>query len=356
MTAPSIITNNWKLKNIDLIIDVRSPLEFSIDHIPGSVNLPVLYNEEREIIGKIYKNISSFEARKKGAMLIAKNISKHLENTLCDKTNNFTPLIYCWRGGQRSKSMSKIFSEIGWRNYILNGGYKNYRKNIINNLKDISSKLNLIILSGYTGVGKTEIIDLLDTKGIQTINLEKFANHKGSLLGKVKNEKQPSQPFFESLIYDKLEKFDITQQIIMEAESSKIGNLQIPPSIWKKMIKASTINITAKQSYRANYLLKNYNHIINDKKDIFIFIASMKKRYGDLVILNWIEEIKKGQWKKFVKEILKTHFDPSYNKSFSKKNRSIILNIYQEKCFKNNFIESTNKIISFLNNNQNSIR
>ena len=226
MSAPSIVINKWNERKFDQIIDVRSPSEYKLDHIPNSINLPVLSDNERDIVGKVYKK-SSFEARKLGSIFITKNISKHLKKSLYDKPNNYQALIYCWRGGKRSNSLSKVFSSIGWKNYVLSGGYKSYRNNVINDLDKLSENLKIIILSGYTGLGKTEIIEILNKKGLQTLNLEKLACHRGSLLGKINNLEQPTQPFFESKILEKIKTFNFNKSIIIEAESSKIGNLLI---------------------------------------------------------------------------------------------------------------------------------
>ena len=221
--------NKWDSKNYDTIIDVRSPSEFEKDHIYNSLNFPVLHDEQREKVGKLYKNINNFQAKILGASLISKNISLHLMNEFIYKKGDWMPLIYCWRGGKRSKSLATVLSEIGWRVTILRGGYKNYRNQIIINIKKICSDFKFIVISGSTGTAKTKILQEIKKKGEQVLDLEKLAEHKGSLLGKSKNVKQPSQKFFETNLYVELKNItNKLQYVYIESESSKIGNINLP--------------------------------------------------------------------------------------------------------------------------------
>ena len=208
MSAPITFVDAWDTNEYDLIIDVRSPAEFKEDHISGAVNLPVLSDEERKIIGTRHKNLSPFEARKLGASFVAKNIARHIESALKNETRDFTPLIYCWRGGQRSKSFALICSEIGWRTVILNGGYKNYRRSVIKKIEELVLGLSFIVIAGRTGTRKTDILEGLNKRGAQVLDLEKLASHRGSLLGKLEEVDQPSQKMFETLIMDTLRHFD----------------------------------------------------------------------------------------------------------------------------------------------------
>ena len=156
MINPIKKTERWYQDTFDDIIDVRSPSEYNEDHIVGSINFPVLYDHERELVGKTYKNISPFQARIIGSSLTAFNIANHIKKKLTLKNGSWKPLIYCWRGGQRSKSIGIVFSEIGWRVTLLNGGYKKYRTDVINQINNLSKKLKLILISGKTGTAKTK--------------------------------------------------------------------------------------------------------------------------------------------------------------------------------------------------------
>ena len=350
MSAPSIVINKWNERKFDQIIDVRSPSEYKLDHIPNSINLPVLSDSERDIVGKIYKK-SSFEARKLGSIFITKNISKHLKKSLNDKPNNYEALIYCWRGGKRSESLSKIFSSIGWKNYVLSGGYKSYRNDVINDLDDISEILKIIILSGYTGLGKTEIIEILNDKGLQTLNLEKLACHRGSLLGKIKNLKQPSQSFFESKVLEKIRTFDVNKPVIIEAESSKIGNLLIPRGLWKNMHKSPSILLkTDNISSRIKFLINSYGEITKERNTLISFLNKIQNKHSKEIIKTLKNMVKSNNWENFTNDIIKHHFDPSYQKSSNNHNRKIISVINQEECNNKIFLETSNKIIKIVKN------
>ena len=248
---------NWENINFDTIIDVRSPSEYKEDHIIGSINCPVLSDQERIEVGTIYKKESTFRAKIIGSSLTARNIAKHIEEKFINQKGSWQPLIYCWRGGQRSKSFAIILSEVGWRTCQLDGGYKKYRNNVINYLNKIGSKLKIILISGKTGSAKTKILQNIDLHGGQILDLENLANHKGSLLGKIPGFEQPSQKLFESRLFYELKKLDLRKNIYVEAESSKIGNLHIPKSIWSKMIKSPRIEIKADVKLRSNFLMKD---------------------------------------------------------------------------------------------------
>ena len=261
-------TTNWSNGSFDEIIDVRSPSEYHEDHIIGAKNYPVLYDDERALIGKTYKTVSPFKAKILGSSIIAKNISKHIKNHFSSKKGSWRPLIYCWRGGQRSVALSLILSEIGWRTTQLKGGYKFYRTEIIKKIDEISPKLKIILISGKTGTGKTKIINSILENNGQALDLEDLANHKGSLLGKIIDKQQPTQKFFESLLYSKMIMFNLRKIVYVEAESSKIGNLHIPKNLWKNMLSAKKIQIKASIDNRVNFLLNDYDYMLSNQ-DLF---------------------------------------------------------------------------------------
>ena len=277
MTKHKVI-KKWNNKKFDTIIDVRSPLEFAEDHIVGAINCPVLSDLERQKVGTIYKKESSFKAKIIGSSLTAKNIAFHIENNFMEKKGSWQPLIYCWRGGQRSKAFSIVLSEVGWRTNQLKGGYKEYRNQVIKFLDNIGPKLKITLISGKTGSAKTKILKSIENEGGQILDLEGLANHKGSLLGKIPDLIQPSQKFFESLIFNKIQKLNLKDKIYIEAESSKIGNIHIPKSIWKKMIKSPRIEISANVELRAKFLVSDYHYMCNDPTLINPIIKGLKNR------------------------------------------------------------------------------
>ena len=326
MTKHKVI-KKWNNKKFDTIIDVRSPLEFAEDHIVGAINCPVLSDLERQKVGTIYKKESSFKAKIIGSSLTAKNIAFHIENNFMEKKGSWQPLIYCWRGGQRSKAFSIVLSEVGWRTNQLKGGYKEYRNQVINFLDNIGPKLKITLISGKTGSAKTKILKSIENEGGQILDLEGLANHKGSLLGKIPDLIQPSQKFFESLIFNKIQKLNLKDKIYIEAESSKIGNIHIPKSIWKKMIKSPRIEISANVELRAKFLVSDYDYMCNDPTLINPIIKGLKNRLGKKLFDEWTNLIDRKKWFDLTKSFLENHYDPSYSSNTIKNDRKVIKKI-----------------------------
>ena len=326
MTKHKVI-KKWNNKKFDTIIDVRSPLEFAEDHIVGAINCPVLSDLERQKVGTIYKKESSFKAKIIGSSLTAKNIAFHIENNFMEKKGSWQPLIYCWRGGQRSKAFSIVLSEVGWRTNQLKGGYKEYRNQVINFLDNIGPKLKITLISGKTGSAKTKILKSIENEGGQILDLEGLANHKGSLLGKIPDLIQPSQKFFESLIFNKIQKLNLKDKIYIEAESSKIGNIHIPKSIWKKMINSPRIDISANVELRAKFLVSDYDYMCNDPTLINPIIKGLKNRLSKKLFDEWTNLIDRKKWFDLTKSFLENHYDPSYSSNTIKNDCKVIKKI-----------------------------
>ena len=326
MTKHKVI-KKWNNKKFDTIIDVRSPLEFAEDHIVGAINCPVLSDLERQKVGTIYKKESSFKAKIIGSSLTAKNIAFHIENKFMEKKGSWQPLIYCWRGGQRSKAFSLVLSEVGWRTNQLKGGYKEYRNQVINFLDNIGPKLKITLISGKTGSAKTKILKSIENEGGQILDLEGLANHKGSLLGKIPDLIQPSQKFFESLIFNKIQNLNLKDKIYIEAESSKIGNIHIPKSIWKKMINSPRIEISANVELRAKFLVSDYDYMCNDPTLINPIIKGLKNRLSKKLFDEWTNLIDRKKWFDLTKSFLENHYDPSYSSNTIKNDRKVIKKI-----------------------------
>ena len=326
MTKHKVI-KKWNNKKFDTIIDVRSPLEFAEDHIVGAINCPVLSDLERQKVGTIYKKESSFKAKIIGSSLTAKNIAFHIENNFMEKKGSWQPLIYCWRGGQRSKAFSIVLSEVGWRTNQLKGGYKEYRNQVINFLDNIGPKLKITLISGKTGSAKTKILKSIENEGGQILDLEGLANHKGSLLGKIPDLIQPSQKFFESLIFNKIQNLNLKDKIYIEAESSKIGNIHIPKSIWKKMINSPRIEISANVELRAKFLVSDYDYMCNNPTLINPIIKGLKNRLSKELFDEWTNLIDRKKWFDLTKSFLENHYDPSYSSNTIKNDRKVIKKI-----------------------------
>lgn len=321
MAPPIHITETpWEnsFQAYDEIIDVRSPAEFAEDHIPGALNFPVLDNEERRKIGIIYKQISPFEARKIGASLIAKNISQYLECHFLHKIKDYHPLIYCWRGGQRSNSFAAVLSQIGWQTTLIQGGYKTYRNYVREQLDLLAEQLSFKILCGYTGSAKTFLLQKMNQAGIQILDLEKLANHRGSLLGQVWETTptaQPSQKWFESQLLATLKTFDPSQSIWVESESRLIGKIQIPKLIWQTMRRSPCYEVELPIKERVKLLMAEYPHLIEHPEALKKLLNYLIPNHGKQKIQTWFELIDAKKGEEFVTAILAEHYDPAYRRS-----------------------------------------
>ena len=216
------------LSGFDTVIDVRSPAEFAEDHVPGSINLPVMSNEERATIGTIYVQDSPFKARKLGAAIVARNAAAHIETTLAEKDGGWQPLVYCWRGGQRSGAFANYLTQIGWRADTVQGGYKAYRKLVSDRCYEDVFPCPVVLLDGNTGTAKTELLECLKGRGVQVLDLEGAANHRGSAFG-ARAGGQPSQKMFEGVLAHQIADLDPSRPVVIEAESSKVGARIVPP-------------------------------------------------------------------------------------------------------------------------------
>lgn len=296
----------------DTIIDVRAPAEFAEDHLPGAINLPVLSDGERARVGTIYVQESPFLARKIGAALVARNAARHLEGPLRDKEGGWRPLVYCWRGGQRSGSFATILSQVGWRVETLKGGYQSYRRLVVRQLYDSDFPAPVVLLDGNTGTAKTEVIRRLPALGVQSIDLEGLANHRGSALGG--HGDQPSQKAFETALASRIAALDPARPVVVEAESSKIGRLGLPPSLFRAMKDAPRIEIDAPVAARADYLCRAYADLTADVPALAERLTRLVRLQGRERVEGWIELARNGDFPDLAAELIRDHYDPRYAK------------------------------------------
>ena len=300
------------LARFDMIIDVRSPSEFAEDHIPGAVNLPVLDDAERAQVGTVYVQDSRFKARRMGAALVARNVARHLETALADQPGSFQPLVHCWRGGQRSGAMATILAQVGWRTAVLDGGYRTYRRRVQHALYEAPLGLKLIAIDGHTGSAKTEILGRLAARGLQVLDLEDLAAHRGSLLGALPGRPQPSQKMFESRLLAALQGLDPSRPILVEAEASKIGERMVPPSLWKPMTEAPRITLEVPPEARARYLARGYGEIVQDLDALAALFARMPGRHGRKRVAAWRALAEAGELETLAGQLIELHYDPAY--------------------------------------------
>lgn len=295
----------------DEIIDVRSPAEFAEDHVPGAVNLPVLSNTERAEVGTTYVQDSPFKARKMGAALVARNAARHLETHLADKLGGYRPLVYCWRGGQRSGAFAAILQQVGWRAETVAGGYQSYRRMISAALYKADFPCPVILLDGNTGSGKTDLLGLLPEHGLQVLDLEGLAHHRGSLLGSYA-EPQPAQKGFETALATAIAQLDPTRPVVVEAESSKIGRINLPPGLWQAMRKAPRLVISVPLAARARYLLRSYADMLSQPDKGIARLNPLRKLHGHAQVEAWEEMARSGAFETLASSLMDVHYDPLY--------------------------------------------
>ncbi len=303
------------LGGFDAIIDVRSPAEFALDHIPGSVNYPVLNNEERIEIGTLYKQVSPFAAKKLGAALVSRNIANHLENDLLGFPREWRPLIYCWRGGERSGAFTHILNRIGWKAMQLEGGYQGFRRTVIDGLERAAKDYSFQVICGMTGSGKTRILHELKALGAQVLDLEALAIHRGSVLGNEPNIDQPSQKGFETQLWNAFHSLDKSRVVFVESESKKVGGVHIPDSLMEQIRIGQCIELRSSTQTRVSWLLREYHHFLSDTDSFKHKLSLLTSRYGKVQIEKWNKAIDASNFDSLVEELLVMHYDPSYQSS-----------------------------------------
>jgi len=303
------------------IVDVRSPAEFAEGHIPRAINIPIFDNEEREIVGTIYKNKGRLPAIEKGLEIVGAKMAEFVRKANSAATSGQL-LVYCWRGGMRSESMAWLFERVGINCYILEGGYKSYRNYLLDNIGNLP---HLIVIEGHTGSGKTEILLQLRAMGEQVIDLEGNANHRGSVFGGIGQKQQPTTQQFQNKLFDQVIDFDLLRRVWIEGESQKVGRVFIPDPLWQKMNEAKCIEIQVPTSDRIIRLVANYGFLPEDQ--IENAIGTIAKRIGDLRVK---EIFNLYRSKKFmhVAEKLLEYYDQTYQFSrekYKKKLTEIVL-------------------------------
>ncbi len=299
-------------------IDVRSPSEYAIDHLPDAVSHPVLDDAERARIGTMHTQDSAFAARRAGAAIVARNIAAMLEGAFAGKPRDWAPLVYCWRGGQRSRSLAHILNEIGWRAAQLEGGYRAYRRHVVAQLETLPGRFRFKVICGLTGSGKSRLLAAFAAVGAQVLDLEGLARHRGSLLGDLPGDQQPSQKSFESGLLATLDALDRARPVYVESESKKIGTVQVPETLLAAMRTAEGIRIELPPSLRIELLKSEYAHFLADHGALAARLERLIPLHGKKTIGRWIDAAKAGDWDMLVGELLELHYDPSYTRSIGK--------------------------------------
>jgi tRNA 2-selenouridine synthase len=307
-----------RLAEFDAIIDVRSPGEFAEDHLPGAINCPVLDDAERIRIGTMYKQVNAFEAKKVGAALVARNIGTHIETVFADKPKDWQPLVYCWRGGNRSGALAHILAKIGWPAIQLDGGYREFRRHVNTSLPELAARFSYRVVCGTTGSGKSRLLQTLAARGAQVLDLEQLAEHRGSVLGGWPSAPQPSQKMFETRLWQALSAFDPAREVFVESESKKVGNVRVPEQLMERIRASPCIALVLSQAHRVQLLMQEYDNFVDAPETLAAQLECLVTMYGKERIGVWQAMAREGKLPLLVDELLVQHYDPAYLKSIER--------------------------------------
>ncbi len=299
----------------DTLIDARSPAEFAEDHLPGALNWPVLDDDQRAQVGTLYVD-SPLEARKLGAVLVSRNIANHLEAHAGLITRDWRPLVYCWRGGQRSGSLALVISQIGPRTTQLAGGYKAFRAVVRDEIAALPPGLQFTVLCGRTGSGKTRLLQTLADQGEQVLDLEDLAQHRGSILGALPGQPQPTQKHFETLVWQALRRFSAQRPVYVESESARIGRLRVPEALLARMRDhGRSVVVHMEDAPRIELLLQDYAALTVDVEHFCGLLGHLVELQGRETVGTWQAQARAGQWAPLLSDLMARHYDPLYQRS-----------------------------------------
>jgi tRNA 2-selenouridine synthase len=307
------------LGEFDTLIDVRSPSEFADDHLPGAVNWPVLDDDQRRTVGTLYVQSSPLAARKIGAAMVARNIAAHLERWVQDRPRDWRPLVYCWRGGQRSGAMAWFLDQIGFRTVQLKGGYKGFRALVRAELGTLPQRLDFHVVAGRTGSGKTRLLHALAARGAQVLDLEALASHRGSILGGLPDRPQPSQKRFDTLLWQALSGLDPARPVFVESESRRVGAVQLPDALIERMrVSARCLRVETDDAARVRLLLDDYGFFADDPERFCRLLDGLVELRGRDQVARWKALARAGDWAGVFGALMREHYDPLYRRSIDR--------------------------------------
>lgn len=302
----------------DAVIDARSPSEHALDHLPGARNWPSLDDEERRLVGTEYAQLSPFEARKRGAVLVARNIAAHLEREGPALAPGWRPLVYCWRGGQRSGALALVLAQVGFEVHVLEGGYRAFRRHVLADLEQAGQGLELRVLCGRTGSGKSRLLQALAAQGAQVLDLEALASHRGSVLGSIPGSPQPSQKHFETRVWEALGRLDPTRTVYVESESRTIGRLRVPEALLARMRASPCLHVEMPLAARVTLLREDYAHLVADTTLLGSRLDTLRQARGAALVEHWQALGAAGRIDEVVADLLERHYDPIYLQSMAR--------------------------------------
>lgn len=304
-----------RLAEFDAVIDARSESEYAEDRLPGAINWPSLDDAQRHEVGTLYKQVSPFEARKRGAALVSANIARHIERAVMDKPKSWKPLVYCWRGGQRSGALSLVLGQIGFTVHLVEGGYKAFRGTVLAQLPELAQRLQYRVVCGPTGSGKTRLLQALEAAGAQVLDLEGLASHRSSVLGVIPGQPQPTQKRFDTLVWEKLRGFDPALPVYVESESKKVGNVAVPETLMAAMRASPCLRLDLGDDERVKLLLEDYDFFSRDPDFFCRRLDALVQLRGREQVQAWQAQVRAGEIEPVVRELLVKHYDPGYASS-----------------------------------------
>jgi len=326
LTAQEVVARWDEFKTI---LDARSPSEYALDHLPGASNAPVLDDEQRARVGTANAEQGGFESKRLGAVLVARNIAHLIESKFAQQPKSWSPLVYCWRGGQRSGSLATVLARVGWSVSLIEGGYKAFRQAMLKDLHTRSASLRFRVIAGRTGTAKTRLLERLEQHGAQILDLEALARHRGSVLGQwpastgVSSTQasaqtladQPSQKRFESMLWAVIRRFDPGLPVFVESESRKIGQCQVPETMIMNIRASSLIQVEADVATRTRFLVEDYRHLCQHDSPLINQLQRLTALHGHERVAAWTTQARAGQWNALVESLLELHYDPAYDRS-----------------------------------------
>lgn len=318
MTAPALTIDDFLAQSKqELIVDVRAPVEFQKGHLPRAVNIPLFEDVERAEIGTLFKQQGKDTAVTRGLEIVSPKMVGFV-NQVRELSKNKKVFVYCFRGGMRSNSFAWLMNTSGLHAGILKGGYKSYRNHVLNYFTEPQQ---LILLGGHTGSGKTDILKYLAREGVQTIDLEGIANHKGSAFGSINEDKQPSQQNFEHGLYSAFLEQDATTSIILEDESKSIGFNKIPHALWLQMKQATIIKLEIPFELRIENLVKDY--ATTDTEALKSCVVKIAQQLGLLNTKLCLQYLDEGNLHDTARLTLQ-YYDKVYGYTYSQKQQPVI--------------------------------
>jgi len=307
-----------RIDSFSAIVDARSESEYALDRLPGAVNWPSLNDAERASVGTEYKQVSPFAAKKRGAALVARNVAAHIERHVLELPREWSPLVYCWRGGQRSNSLALVLSQIGFRVQLLEGGYQAFRRAVVAALDTLPATFSIVVVCGTTGSGKSLLLRALAGRGEQVLDLEALANHRGSVLGLVPGDAQPSQKAFDTAIWNALRKLDPARPVFVESESAKVGDLRVPPALVERMRASACVWLELPIEARVSLLMREYDFFVRDVDAFCARLDALRVLRGHETVNGWQESARSGRTESVVRDLLISHYDPIYLQSIGR--------------------------------------